>query len=133
MYENYKDDVEFFLVYIREAHPTDDRRHRAKGQSIQLKQPTTYGERVAVAKTMCRKLDLKMPPLVDRLNDKVNRAYNAEPDRLYLVGVDGRVAYQSAPGPRGFKPPNSREQSNLWSPLIDGMSLRPAFVEAALI
>ena len=26
------------------------------------------------------------------------------PDRLYLIGVDGRVAYKSKPGPFGFKP-----------------------------
>jgi len=105
MYEDYKDEVEFFLVYIREAHPTDGRQSRAnERQNILVKQPTTFVERVAVAKTMCRKLDLKMPPLIDNLDDKINRAYSAEPDRLYLVGVDGKIAYKGARGPSGFNP-----------------------------
>jgi len=105
MYDDYKDEVEFFLVYIREAHPEDGWQTGVNvRQHIIFKQPTTYVERVAVAETMCAKLDLKMPPLIDQLNDKVNRAYNAGPDRLYLVGIDGRIAYQSDHGPRGFKP-----------------------------
>ncbi len=105
MYENHKDQVEFFLVYIREAHPTDGRQSDANvRQNILVKQPTTYIERIAVAKTMCTKLDLKLPPLIDHLNDQVNQAYNAEPDRLYLVGIDGKIAYQGGHGPRGFKP-----------------------------
>ena len=38
------------------------------------------------------------------MDDKVNQAYAAAPDRLYLVGKDGNVAYRSGPGPFGFKP-----------------------------
>jgi hypothetical protein len=105
MYEDYKDQVEFFLVYIREAHPTDGWQSRANElQNILVKQPTKYVERVAVATEMCTKLDLKMPPLIDNLDDKVNKAYSAEPDRLYLVGIDGKIAFKGARGPRGFKP-----------------------------
>jgi len=105
MYDDYKDRVEFFLVYIREAHPTDGRQARINERhNIFVKQPAKYVERVAVAKEMCTQLDLKLPPLIDNLDDRVNQAYNAEPDRLYLIGVDGRIAYQGARGPRGFDP-----------------------------
>ena len=45
-----------------------------------------------------------MPALVDGMDNKVNRAYAAGPDRLYLVGRDGEIAYQSGRGPWGFKP-----------------------------
>ena len=38
------------------------------------------------------------------MDNKVNRAYAAAPDRLYLVGKDGRVAYRGGRGPFGFKP-----------------------------
>ena len=34
----------------------------------------------------------------------VERLYTGWPDRLYLIGKDGRVRYKSAPGPFGFKP-----------------------------
>jgi type I thyroxine 5'-deiodinase len=38
------------------------------------------------------------------LDDTVNKAYSGWPDRLYLVGKDGQVAYKGGPGPSGFKP-----------------------------
>ena len=31
-------------------------------------------------------------------------AYGGWPDRLYLVGRDGRIAFQGGVGPDGFKP-----------------------------
>ena len=43
-------------------------------------------------------------PLIDNLDDKVKDGYNAWPDRLYLVGRDGRIGYKGAPGPGGFDP-----------------------------
>lgn len=39
-------------------------------------------------------------------------AYAALPDRLYLVGLDGRVVYASGPGPFGFKPAELKEAMN---------------------
>jgi hypothetical protein len=41
---------------------------------------------------------------LDRLDDQVNRDYAAWPDRLYLVGRDGRIVYAGGRGPRGFQP-----------------------------
>ena len=38
------------------------------------------------------------------MDDKVNKAYAAWPDRLYVVGTDGKIAMMGEPGPRGFKP-----------------------------
>ena len=35
---------------------------------------------------------------------EVNAAYAGWPDRMYVVGTDGRIAYQGGPGPRGFLP-----------------------------
>jgi Iodothyronine deiodinase len=45
-----------------------------------------------------------MPVLIDGLDDAVARAYGAWPDRLYLIGRDGRIAFQGGEGPFGFKP-----------------------------
>ncbi|MBI3839288.1 MAG: deiodinase, partial [Planctomycetia bacterium] len=36
--------------------------------------------------------------------DKVNQAYAAFPDRLYVVGRDGKIAFKGEIGPQGFKP-----------------------------
>ncbi len=38
------------------------------------------------------------------MDNTTDLAYSALPDRLYLVGTDGRIAYKSAPGPMGFRP-----------------------------
>jgi len=55
---------------------------------------------------VCRtKLELEeLPTLVDDVDDAVNAAYAAWPDRLYLVDVDGRIAYHGGRGPFGFAP-----------------------------
>jgi hypothetical protein len=38
------------------------------------------------------------------MDDSVSRAYGAWPDRLYVLGADGRVIYRGGPGPFGFLP-----------------------------
>lgn len=51
------------------------------------------------------KLDLEgIPALVDELDDAVSIAYAAWPDRLYLVDLEGRIAYHGGRGPFGFDP-----------------------------
>jgi hypothetical protein len=44
-----------------------------------------------------------MPTLLDRADNRVNQAYAGWPDRMYVVGIDGKIAYQGKPGPWGFK------------------------------
>jgi hypothetical protein len=45
-----------------------------------------------------------MPMVVDGVDNAVASAYGGWPDRLYLVGRDGRIAFQGGEGPFGFKP-----------------------------
>jgi hypothetical protein len=49
-------------------------------------------------------LNLKIPALVDLPDNTVNVAYAGWPDRMYVIGKDGRIAYMGKPGPWGFKP-----------------------------
>ncbi len=42
--------------------------------------------------------------LVDDVDDAVALAYGGWPDRLYLIGRDGRIAFQGGRGPDGFEP-----------------------------
>jgi hypothetical protein len=62
----------------------------------------TFADRAKLAETCSAKLNLSMPILVDTLDDAVNKAYAAWPDRIYVVGENGKIAYKGAPGPRGF-------------------------------
>lgn len=71
----------------------------------EVEDPITDAERMKVAGSCVKDLGLeKLPALVDRMDDAANRAYGAFPDRLYLVGRDGKIAYAGGPGPFGFKP-----------------------------
>ena len=61
-------------------------------------------ERVDVAEACSLGLDLKIPTVIDDMENSTDLAYSALPDRLYLIGVDGSIVYRSGPGPMGFKP-----------------------------
>jgi len=97
--------VQFFVVYIREAHALDGRSPMGgDGMPIVL-EPTTYEERCDVAAACMTKLQIAaIPAVVDGIDNRVSRAYAAAPDRLYLVGRDGTIAYHGDRGPFGFKP-----------------------------
>lgn len=69
-----------------------------------IEDPIDLLERKEVCNACIDDLNLPIPAIVDRLDDRVNRAYAAWPDRLYLVGRDGRIAYTGGRGPGGFKP-----------------------------
>ena len=66
-------------------------------------------ERTTVAESCVRKLGIKLPALVDGVGDGVEAAYSGWPDRLYMIGRDGKVKFKSPPGPFGFKPANLAE------------------------
>jgi len=105
MWWRLRDEVEFVVVYIREAHPEDGwvvSMNRSDG--IEIVDPTTNAEREAVATTCAIRLQIEMPVVVDDVDDRIAAAYGALPDRLYLVGRGGHVAFQGEPGPFGFKP-----------------------------
>ncbi len=105
MWRRFRDEVEFVVVYIREAHPEDGwvvSMNRSDG--IEIVDPTTNAEREAVATTCAIRLQIEMPVVIDDVDDRIASAYGALPDRLYLVGRGGQVAYQGEPGPFGFQP-----------------------------
>ena len=65
-------------------------------------QPKTFDERTAVADACALRLELSIPTLIDDMENSTDQNYYALPDRLYLIGRDGRIAYRGAPGPWGF-------------------------------
>jgi hypothetical protein len=69
-----------------------------------VEDPIDDKERAKVAGTCVDDLDLPMPALIDGVDDKVGRGYGGWPDRLYVIGKDGKVAFAGAQGPGGFDP-----------------------------
>jgi hypothetical protein len=105
MAERYAERVAFFVVYIKEAHPEDGWVLASnREQEIAVTDPTTDPERAGVAEACAARLQVRMPVLIDGIDNEVARQYGGWPDRLYLIGKDGRVAFQGDEGPFGFKP-----------------------------
>lgn len=95
----------FYVVYIEEAHPIDawQDEDNVKARIFQASE-RTLDERCAVAGACVTKLGLKLPAVVDDLQNSTEQKYTGWPDRLYVIGRDGRIAYKSAAGPFGFHP-----------------------------
>jgi PII-like signaling protein len=95
--------VEFFLVYVQEAHPTDGRQAKKNiTGGVLYRRHRTFDERVQVAQSCALDLDLTLPVLVDDMSNTTDEAYGAVPERLYLIGMDGTVAYRGGAGPHFF-------------------------------
>jgi hypothetical protein len=109
-YEEKKGQATFVVVYVREAHPADGWQVQAnRRDGVVLNEPKTYEERKAVARQCEVGLALKIPIAVDKMDDAVEKAYAGWPDRIYVIEKSGKVHYQGAPGPAGFKPEAARK------------------------
>ncbi len=91
-------------MYIREAHPSDGKWPIPNAPS----DPKTLDERMGVASTCVKEMKLSIPFVVDDVDDSANEAYSGWPDRIFIVGADGKIAYAGARGPFGFKPADAR-------------------------
>ena len=104
MYNDFKDVADFRMVYIREAHAADGPRPMGAGRSLGIKEHKNYNERCQTAEMLINDKSLTMPMLIDNMNNSVNLAYLAHPDRVFLVRTDGRLAVAAERGPWGFAP-----------------------------
>ena len=103
LYATYKDQVQFYIVYISEAHP-------ARGwqvpnnliEDILYDEPSTDDERTEVATACQIGLDLHMPMLVDGIDNDIDEKYVGLPMRLFLVDGEGKIAYAGEKGPWGW-------------------------------
>lgn len=103
LHRRFGDRIEFFVVYIREAHPTDEWQVESnEREGILFPQPKALEARRQIALVCALELKLSIPTLIDDLENSTDLKYYALPDRLYLIGRDGRVAYRGGPGPFGF-------------------------------
>ena len=76
---------------------------------MEIAQPKTFEKRQEVAQGCSAALDLKIPILVDDMEDSVSKAYSGFPDRLFILEPGGKIAYSGGRGPWGFKVPEMTE------------------------
>ena len=93
----------FYVVYIQEAHPTDLWQLPSNVEDgVLFASPQSDDERTATAVACVRKLGIRIPAVLDYIDNRTERAYTAWPDRMYLIDKTGHVVFKSAPGPYGF-------------------------------
>jgi hypothetical protein len=122
VYKKYRNDVEFMMIYVREAHPTDKwwlaetkfmRMLSVMSNdhpSYDLREPETIEERRSAALACQAKLLEDMPVFVDNMDNKVDLAYVAWPTRVYFLDKEGKVKYDSGLGPYGLSPEDLDKQ-----------------------
>jgi hypothetical protein len=98
-------------VYISEAHPEDEWQMDSNIQDgYVFKQPKTDDERKSAAKILVERLKYRMPVAIDPIDGRAEKAFAAWPERIYIVGRDGKVVYKGDMGPFGFKPERAEEK-----------------------
>lgn len=113
VYEQFKDRAEFLFVYIREAHPDSVLAvvDADGGESLfKIPQAADASTRTSSAAYCQRTVKLSMPIAVDGIDNAVGKAYAGWPNRMVVVGTDGKVAYASDPAPGG----TNAERLNAW-------------------
>jgi type I thyroxine 5'-deiodinase len=105
MYRRFRSHASLVFVYIAEAHTTDGWQLQSNlDDDVLLASHTTLADRFAAASEGVDRLGLTLPVLVDDMGDAVSEAFAAWPERIYVVGADGRIAFAGGPGPFEFDP-----------------------------
>ena len=68
---------------------------------VVYEEPRTLEERRKVARDCIEQLGLAIPAVLDGMDNAMARAYNAWPNRVYILGGDGIVWFKGPWGPRG--------------------------------
>ncbi len=105
LWERSRDRASVVFVYVAEAHATDGWQMQANlDEGVLIAQHRTLEDRLAAARAGVERLGLTMPVYVDQMDDAVSEAFAAWPERIYVAGRDGRLAFVGGPGPWEFDP-----------------------------
>lgn len=103
IYRRYREQVDFYCVYIQEAHPDDGWQVAMNfDDEVIFNQPETLAEREALAQVCALRLNMEMPMLLDDLDNRADTLYAALPERLYVLDADGVVRFRTVVGSPGF-------------------------------
>lgn len=91
-FDKYSGVAQFYLIYIKEAHPLEDGLIPENAALEPIPAPATLAERAEVAAICAARFDVKMPILIDDVNDAVSQQYQAWPYRVYVIDPEGQIA-----------------------------------------
>lgn len=91
LYQKYHDkDVEFFVVYSREPHAGERKYFRKYSQH------SSYEQKLNYARELVQEFEMKVPVLVDDLQEKTSKAFGWMPNMVYVIDKDGKIAYKAS-------------------------------------
>jgi len=103
LYKHYSERVSFFVIYTREAHPSDGWNvSRNEDDQIDVHQPTDLPTRMDIADKAKAYLHVSIPLLVDDMEDTAAKAYNGAPNATVILAGGNIVARQQWTDPSGL-------------------------------
>ncbi len=88
--EKYKDKgVEFFVIYSKEPHAGERKYFR------KYTQHTSYEHKLSYARELVQEFGMKVPVLVDDLDETVVNAFGRMPNMIFVVDLEGKIAYKA--------------------------------------
>jgi hypothetical protein len=103
IYQTYREQMDFYCVYIQEAHPSDGWQVASNlSDEVIYSQPKTLEERESLAQVCALRLDMSIPMLLDGMDNHIDTLYAALPERLYVLDEEGIVRYRTVVGSPGF-------------------------------
>jgi hypothetical protein len=91
LHHEYGKAARFLFVYVRDAnHPNAE-----LDEFLRQRTPTDRGDRIAKG---LEYYTLDMPCLLDKDDGRVEQLYSAYPERMFIVGPDGKVFWDSTDG-----------------------------------
>ena len=110
MHDAFQNHAAFYVVYIAEAHAVDEWQLASnEAADIRWQQHTQFSERLTAAKICAQELQLRMPTLVDSMDNAANTLFAAWPERIYIIDKGGTVAYRGGYGPYDFDPAEAQQ------------------------
>jgi len=102
IYNAHKNDIEFFLIYIHEAHPSDGwQTPQNLYDDVVYREPQGEDERAEIASACQISLGIELPMLLDSMDNAAEDQYVSEPIRLFVIDPNGKITYNGAQGPFG--------------------------------
>jgi len=98
LYGEYKDRVNFVLVYIREAHPSDGA--ALPNNRFKIATPRTMDDRRDAARQLWRAARVRMPIAIDGIDDAMIKSYRPWPTRIVVLDPRGVAVDSPQAAPR---------------------------------
>jgi tetratricopeptide (TPR) repeat protein len=100
LHERFGGEVEFRMIYIREAHPADESWESTinEREGIRIPAARTEAERAGQAASCRERLAIPYEVDLDTMSGDAEKAFDAFPSRVFVVDEDGRVAFSLALG-----------------------------------